>query len=195
MAKATKEIIPQEEMCEQIVMNEEVEIAESKFPKPTEEEIEEYTKEMEAGFEAYNNMSDFVISEDAELSKKLYDMAIKYNSELYTWKHDEWKGVIMFDETMKSQEGSERFTIDKNNLQWLYYIITNPSGVGIEKAREMKANEEVFVQLVERITEAMTEFKEIVEDLRFLQDRVAAAHQGFYLRQDGIADCSEEVEG
>lgn len=173
---------------------------EARFPKPTEEEIKEYEEALKEAYEEYEKMPDYTLCQGPR-ALEVAKMSIEYNNNLYNWKNDEWKGVIMYNTTMSpiiqelTNGNVDSFTIDKNNLQWLYYILTNVSGRGLEAAVSFSDHEDVFVELVESVCEAMEKFKDVVENLRFLQDRVAAAYQGFYLRQDGIieGDASDEV--
>lgn len=165
--------------------------------KPTQEEIEQYEADLKAACDEYQQMPPFVVGEGEE-GLTLLETALFYNNEVYTWKGDEWQGVIrfneMFTEQLKEFHAGTRtkFEMDVVVVQWLYYILTNMTGKGLDDAIVIDGMLDEFRLLAERVSEFHEEVKDINEQLRFLQDRVAAAYQGFYYRKDGIENEPQE---
>lgn len=158
---------------------------------PTEEDIERFEAEFKEAHDKYTNMEDFVIAE-GDKGKSMLEAALFYNNEIYIWKGEEFNGVIYFNELysdmlLKYNLGEiSKFTLDKNSVQWLFYILSNMSGLGLEAAKQISEKRELFAELCDSINECSETIKKCIDDIKYTQDKVAAAHQGFFCkRYDG----------
>ncbi|MGL5691333.1 MAG: hypothetical protein ACRDD8_11030 [Bacteroidales bacterium] len=168
--------------------------------KPSKEEILKFEDDCKALEAEYNDLKPYVIG-TRENALKLALTAKKYNSEIYTWRENEYQGVIYFDTTINEiikdiEENGATFALDKNHLQWLYFILTNKAtgggmGLGLESALSFRDNVEDIKELLVLVSAANIAFQTFVNRIRRAQEVLTAAYQGCYLKDDQIVTQSE----
>lgn len=161
--------------------------------RPTEEDIKRFENDFKEAHEKFKNMPEFIISDDEKvLEIAKYVLGVNRD---YVWKNEEFRAINLFNNIMtekisKIENGEETaFTLDMNAIQWAYIMFTNYSGRGLECAEKFVKEYDIFTSIRERLHECMGKLQDEANHLQVLQDRLAAAYQGFFLvESDGVED-------
>lgn len=168
--------------------------------KPSEEEIEAAKKEFEDAAKAFGGkMYQIGETEDAQ---KFYDYIIHFIRNRFMWKKDEWMGIIKLVEEIEASEvlfkgkKDKGFEIGYQALEFVYYALTNPGGIGLQSAKDFEAEKELYVTVATEVGKQLEGARNTLKDIEFLQQKWGAAAQGFYLEMEPEEkeDEKEEVE-
>ena len=156
--------------------------------KPSEEEINEATKDFNDKAAAFNGKM-FPIG-DAEKADEIYDFVLEFLEKHVYWTKNGWMGVLKMHEelteTRKNRKEDEPFNVGYQALEFLFYALTNPGGTGIESAKAIEKVADIYIETMEFAGKELEAAREELKDIQWLQDKVAAMQQGFYLeKEDG----------
>ena len=162
--------------------------------KPTEEEIKAAAYEFEYASKTFPTKLWEIGT--VEKARAFCDYLTHYVRNRLFWTKNGWMGVVKLDEELRAAEillnGKEPLKLGYQALEFVYYSLMNPGGVGLQSAQDFESEAENYLPLMEEVSislqKARTEFKLI----QFLQDKYTAMQQGFYLE---IEPAEEEEPG
>jgi len=162
--------------------------------KPTEEEINAAVKEFNDKAAAYN-VKVFPIGDVAK-ADEIYDFVLDFLENHVYWTKNGWMGVLKMHEelteTRKNRKEEDAFTVGYQALEFLFYALTNPGGTGLESARAIEKVSDIYIETMELAGTELEAARTELKDIQWLQDKVQAMQQGFYLeREDGVAPPDE----
>jgi len=168
---------------------------EQKLNKPTEKEINEATQEFN-GKAAKFNEKRFAIG-NGKKAEAIYDFVLEFLNKHVYWTKNGWMGVLkMYEELTVAKENRKKtdpFSIGYQGLEFLFYALSNPGGTGLESAKAIEKLADIYIETMELASVKLEAARLELKDIQFLQDKVTAMHQGFYLeREDGVAE-EEEI--
>lgn len=176
--------------------------------KPTQDDIDRFKGEFETQVEAFRNIT-FNIVEKEELN--ILDAAkflLDYNANKVTWSKDLWQGIIKFNEFIKDQikqienNGQKDIQFTYQPLEYIYFVLSNPSGIGLASALEFEENIGIFAEIYDQLENQVLTSRQMLQEIELAQQHWAAAEQGFFLevereddpyQGDPCSDC-EEIE-
>lgn len=166
----------------------------SSLNKPTEEEINEATKMFNEQAAQFNGKRFEIGSvEDAD---KFLDFVLEFMEKHVYWTKQGWMGVLRMVEELeqlkKDKKEDEPFSVGYQALEFLFFALTNPGGNGLESAKAIDAVKEVYGEVLESSGKVLEAARAELKEIQFLQDKVTAMQQGFYLEREPVAE--EDVE-
>lgn len=122
----------------------------------TDDDIKQAKDEFDAEIEIYQNKMYTIMEKDA---KAFAELARNWNNKFAHWENGSWKGVAMFNKVMTEQiekyekDPSLPFEVDYSTLMYMYQIMGQPSGYGLESAMAMAEFENYNLETGEKIDE------------------------------------------
>lgn len=162
--------------------------------KPSKEEIEEARKEFEEESKKFSiKIWEIGLKEEVEEINLYINQFIK--NRLF-WTKNGWMGVLKLDEEIEeaykvAKASNDPLRIGYQALEFLYYSLSNPGGIGKEAAIDFEAEYEMFTKLFKYVEDTLNVAKDVLKEIQFLQDKWAAMAQGFYLE---IEPAKEEIK-
>lgn len=153
--------------------------------KPTPEEVTQYKEEFEAAVKTFQEKR-FDVSEKGAFASNDTALFIQdFMKRFAFWTKTGWMGMIKMDEelkkAMKLVSEETCLSLDYQALEFCAYMLSNPGSIGLDAAFEFEKIADKFskvgVLMGQRVEEARAELKKV----QYLQERYAAAEQGFYL--------------
>lgn len=166
--------------------------------KPSEEEVNQAIADFNAKAAEFNGKK-FEIGE-SDQAIKIFDFILDFMENHVYWTKNGWMGVLKMHEELteakeKHKEG-EKFAIGYQALEFMFYALTNPGGTGLASAKAVEKVADWYAEVIEMSAKVLEAAREELKDIQFLQDRVTAMQQGFYLeREDGVAQAEEAMAG
>ena len=170
---------------------------EQQLNKPTEEEINEATKDFNSKAAQFNGKR-FKIGTKKN-AEAIYDFLLEFLEKYVYWTKNGWMGVLkMHEELTKAKEDrkeNDPFSIGYQGLEFLFYALSNPGGTGLESAKAIEKLADIYIETMELASVQLEAARKELEDIQFLQDKVTAMQQGFYLeREDGVATEDDDID-
>ena len=162
--------------------------------KPTEEEI----KAAGAEFEYASKVFPSKLWEIGEVkdARVFCDYLSHYVRNRLFWTKNGWMGVVKLDEELKAAEnllnGKEPFKLGYQALEFIYYSLMNPGGIGLQAALDFETEGEQYLPLVEAVSVSLEKARTQLKEIQFLQDKYAAMQQGFYLELEPAGEPAPE---
>lgn len=178
------------------------------------DDIAQAKKDFEDCIEENKNKNYFIASHDDGLALTTAEFLRDWNAKFNKWTKGSWKGVIQFDRVINKlidelkADKNKDFEIDYSTLIFLYQSMGEPSGEGIESARQMAKFEnyneetgEVFEEdipvtysgVLEKVLNEVQKLSNIDKKLTILKERVNLAYAG--LKMDlKISELEEFIE-
>lgn len=165
--------------------------------KPSGEEVFAAQKEFETAAQAFTTKH-FKIGapEDAQ---ELTDYMIHFMRNRFLWQKEAWMGTIKLVEELEAAEAvfkgdkEKGLEVGYQALEFMFYALSNPGGVGLQSAKDFEAENEVFIKLATAVGDQTEEARRSLKDIEFLQQKWGAMAQGFYLEVEPGPD--EEIPG
>jgi hypothetical protein len=172
-------------------------VTETQEPKkPSPEEIEAARIEFEKAVNDFNTKQWEICEENK--AEGTIDFVLYYLT-TYLWTKNSWMGVLKLNEEITAAKEklkeTGKFIIGYQALEFLNFILSNPSGTGLESAIQFEAISEKHIQLFEIVTKKVEEARALLKDIQFKQENWGALSQGFYLeRVDGVEETEKQEE-
>jgi hypothetical protein len=166
--------------------------------KPTEEEIEEAKGEFEKASKDFAVKS-WNIGEEKDASAFLGYLQHYIRTRVF-WTQNGWMGVLKMTEEL---DDAERFLKENPRsflklgyqaLEFMFYSLQNPGGVGLETAQNFKEENELYSNVFDAIGAQVSSARKELKEIQFLQDKYAAMAQGFYLEVEPESEPEVEAE-
>jgi len=163
----------------------------SSLNKPTEKEINEATKDFNAKAAAFNGKT-FKIGTPKK-ADAVYDFVLEFLEKHVYWTKNGWMGVLKMHEELtesrKNKKEKDSFQVGYQALEFLFYALTNPGGTGIASAQAIEKLADIYIETMELASEKLEIARKELADVQFLQEKVTAMQQGFYLeREDSVME-------
>lgn len=162
----------------------------SSINKPSEEECEVAGKEFDDAAKVFNGKI-FEIGTEKEF-KEVSEFMITFLNKFVYWTKNGWMGVLKLEEEVTAmikthKKGDGGYKLGYQALEFLFYVLTNPGGNGIETAREIEKVAEMYGKMVEISGKKLEAARAELKDIQWLQEKYNAMLQGFYLeKEDGV---------
>lgn len=167
----------------EVVKNEEA--SEKEHKKPTPEEVEQYKEEFDNAMKEFAEQR-FSISEPGSFAAN--DMTLflsEYMEKFFIWTKTAWMGVIKMQEELDNAKKMDNektgLTLDYQALEFCTYMLSNPGNIGYKSALEFEKIADKYAEVLIKLDELVKEAREKLKHVQYLQDKWAAASQGFYL--------------
>jgi len=166
--------------------------------KPTEEEVTLAEKEFAEESENFNTSSyELGTKEDAS---ELIDYTRHFIENRAMWSKNAWMGMIKFkqelddaDKFLKDNPDKAGFKMGYQAIEFLYFLLQNPGGIGYESAKSFENENTKFVKLFDATADMLQTLRDRLKKIQFLQDKVTAMKQGFYLELETEEDIEENT--
>lgn len=157
--------------------------------KPTEGEINLATKEFNDKAAEFNAKR-FNIGTPEE-ANEIYDFVIDYMENHVYWTKNGWMGVIKMHEELTAAKNNRKdgdsFNVAYQALEFMFYALTNPGGSGLQSAKAVEKVADLYAHVIELSAKVLEAARKELKDIQWLQDKVTAMQQGFYLeKEDGV---------
>jgi len=114
------------------------------------------------------------------------------------WTKNGWMGVVKLQEELKTAElllnGKDPFKLGFQALNFTYYSLMNPGGVGLQSAEDFESEAEQYLPLMEAVSLTLDKANKELKEIQFLQDRWLAMQQGFYFEREQEGEIEPETE-
>ena len=159
--------------------------------KPTEEEIEQFKLNFENAVKDFESTK-YQIGDESTASKYI-DFLIDYVTYDACWAKSAWMGIIKLEQELQEIKKSDESVLNVSfqALQFILYILSNPSGTGLESAKRIEAVANILTELFEIVDKLSKDATVVLKEIQHKQDIVSAALQGFYLE---LLESNIEVE-
>lgn len=151
--------------------------------KPTEEEIKAAGEEFEYASKIFPTKM-WEIGDEKQ-GRAFCDYLKHYVRNRLFWTKNGWMGVVKLNEELQAAEnllnGKEPLKIGYQALEFVYYSLMNPGGVGLQAAEDFESESENYLPLMEAVSISLEKARNMIKEIQFLQDKYAAMQQGFYL--------------
>ena len=164
--------------------------------KPSDAEVEQAAKDFEQAKKDFEAKK-FAIGTDKE-ADAIYDFIIDFMENHVYWTKNGWMGVLRMHEELtenkKNKKDGECFGIGYQALEFMFYAITNPGGVGLASAKAVENVADFYASVIEKTGEVLEKTREELKDVQWLGDKAAAMQQGFYLeKEDGTQEAHDAI--
>jgi len=164
--------------------------------RPSEEETEAAKQEFEKAAEEWTSKTYVIGKKEDALENCNYLLDFLKNR--FFWQKDAWMGVIKLNEELskikKAIEKEEKeLTVGYQALEFIYYMLSNPGGVGLKSAKDFEKEKETFIKVASSVEEQVQAARKNLKDVEFLQQKWGAMAQGFYLEEEDSPEEEEEV--
>jgi hypothetical protein len=151
--------------------------------KPSQEEVDAAGKELEEASKAFP-LTMWAIGEPKDA--RLYcDYLNHYVRNRLFWTKNGWMGVVKLVEELQAASnllnGKNSLEVGYQALEFIYYSLMNPGGIGLQSALDFESEGENFIPVMEAVGTKLNEARNELKRIQFLQDKYTAMQQGFYL--------------
>jgi len=165
--------------------------------KPTEEEVAKAKEDFDNAGKAWAN-GIYKIGEPSE-AQELCDYIKHFLANRFFWQKEAWMGAIKLNEELNATELLFKGKKDANlemgyqALEFTFYVLTNPSGVGLKSALDFEEEHEIYIKTLTAVGTQLESARKSLKEIEFLQQRWGAMAQGFYLEVEE-PDTEEDPE-
>ena len=164
--------------------------------KPSEEEVQAAEKEFQEAIDDWN-LRTWKIEGDGTVEGTMSTSGIisylqNFLQGRAAWVKDQWMGMIKMSEALAVAELSGIISFEYPALEFSYFMLTNPGGIGLESAKEFESEQEQYAYVMSLISEQLQAARERMEEIKFLQDKWSGMAQGFYYEKDGVKPSQDD---
>ena len=151
--------------------------------KPTDEEVKAAGEDFEKAAKAFP-VRMWALGEPKDA--RLYcDYLNHYVRNRLFWTKNGWMGVVKLVEELEAASnllnGKNSLELGYQALEFVYYSLMNPGGIGLQAALDFESEGEQYIPLMEAVGNKLNEARQELKTIQFLQDKYTAMQQGFYL--------------
>lgn len=153
--------------------------------KPTQEEIEQYKTEFQEALKVFTEER-WAISDKGNFAANDVGLFIEdFMKKFAFWSKNGWMGMIKMAEVLRqamlAANEETPLQLDYQALEFCAYMMSNPGGIGLDMAIEFEKIADKFSKVGVTIGEKLEDAREKLKNVQYLQEKWAAAEQGFYL--------------
>jgi hypothetical protein len=167
--------------------------------KPTDEEKAQFKDDFEKAMEDFKNTKWDISEKGAfganDVAMFLYDFMKRFAF----WTKTGWMGMIKMNEELRkaqalaATEENTALALDYQALEFCAYMLSNPGSVGIDAANDFEKIADKFSKIGIVVGQKVEEARARLKDIQYLQEKWAAAEQGFFLSDLEPPKQDEEV--
>lgn len=151
---------------------------------PNEQEKLTYKEEYEKELKEFQSKNWVIGESNAFGANKIISFLEMYLKTHASWNKNEWMGILKMQETIdliKSDISNitNGFKLSYDALEFCGYMLYNPGGIGYESAKSFENQANEYAEVFEFVGAVITEAREDFQYVKYLQERWAAAEQGF----------------
>jgi hypothetical protein len=155
--------------------------------KPTPEEAAQFKEEFEKSAEAFKTTK-WEISEKGKFGANDVGMFIMdFMKKFAFWTKTGWMGMLKMTEelnkAMNLVDENTGLQLEYQALEFLAYMLSNPGNTGLDAAIEFEQIADKYSKIGIVIGTKLEEARKQLKDLQYLQEKWAAAEQGYYLAE------------
>lgn len=153
--------------------------------KPTPEETEQYKSEFQEALKVFTEER-WAISDKGNFAANDVGLFIEdFMKRFAFWSKNGWMGMIKMAEVLRqamlAANEETPLQLDYQALEFCAYMMSNPGGIGLDMAMEFEKIADKFSKIGIVIGEKLEDAREKLKHVQHLQEKWAAAEQGFYL--------------
>lgn len=153
--------------------------------KPTPEEIEQYKSEFQEALKIFTEER-WAISDKGNFAANDVGLFIEdFMKRFAFWSKNGWMGMIKMAEVLRqamlAATDEKGLEFDYQALEFCAYMLSNPGSVGLDAALEFEKIADKFSKIGMVVGEKLEDAREKLKNVQYLQEKWAAAEQGFYL--------------
>jgi hypothetical protein len=153
--------------------------------KPSDEETLQFKEEFEKSAEAFKEKKWEISEKGSFAANDVALFIIDYMKRFAFWTKTGWMGMIKMDEELRKAMAlvtdDTPLQLDYQALEFCAYMLSNPGSVGLDAALEFEKIADKYSKIGIAIGEKVEEARAELKNLQYLQEKWAAAEQGFYL--------------
>lgn len=167
--------------------------------KPSEQEVEEAQKEYEKAAKEWSTLT-YTLG-TPEKAQMYCDYIKNFLNNRYVWQKDAWMGVIKLTEELELAEKviqtdkSKSLELGYQAIEFTYYALSNPGGIGLEQAKTFEAEIEIWKEVAFAVEDEVEKARKKLKEIEFLQQKWGAMAQGFYLELEPGEEDEKLPEG
>lgn len=152
---------------------------------PTDEEKAQAKEEFEAAKDAWEKVK-YDLAPSIDMVDNFVQYIENFLNNFTVWAQNSWMGAIKMEEELEdvkrhfSANPEEVPQISYQALEYLYHVLVNPGGVGLEKAKAFEAGISEHKFVMDFIEARLKEARDALTEIKFLQEKWMAYEQGFY---------------
>jgi len=160
--------------------------------KPTDEEVAKAKEDFDNAKKEFET-SIYTIGK-LEEAQEFCDYVKHFLVNRFLWQKDAWMGVIKLTEELDTAEilfkGNKEkgFELSYQALEFTYYILTNPGGIGLQAALDFESDQKIYLKTTIAVGQQLEVARKKLKDIEFKRQIWAAMSQGFYLEVDSVLD-------
>lgn len=165
--------------------------------KPSPEEITQFKEDFEKSLQDFKETK-WEISEKGNFAAN--DVAIfliDYMKKFAFWTKTGWMGLIKMEEelnkAMAAVTNDTGLMLDYQALEFGAFMLSNPGHIGLDSAYEFEKIADKYSNISITMAKKVEEARNKLKDIQYLQEKWAAAEQGFYL-SELESTINEEIE-
>ena len=162
---------------------------EGKLPKPTPEETKVAYEEFAKAVSDFNSKS-FEIG-TLEKKNEVADYLLHFIQNRIFWTKQGWMGVIKLNEEIaetKNTSNDTPFVLGYQALEFTFFALTNVGGIGLQTALDMEKEATLYAEITDLVGKQLETARAELKEIQFLQEKWAAAEQGFYYEREPVAE-------
>ena len=167
------------------------------LPKPTAEEIEQCKKDFETALETFHATRWDISPKGAFAANDVGLFLLDFMKRFAFWTKTGWMGMIKMEEeiqlAMKAVTEDTCFNLDYQALEFCAYMLSNPGGVGLQLALDFEKIADKYAKISVDVATQQEAARKMIKHVAYLQERYAAAEQGFYMAELELEE-GEECE-
>jgi hypothetical protein len=166
--------------------------------KPTPEEVNAAETEYQSAALEFNE-KEYEIGTVDEASD-VFKFFVEFLDKYVFWTKNGWMGVIKLNDEIQTklvefQKEPTPFKLGYQALEFTMFMLSNPGGTGLKSALAIEQLAELYMYIMEQVSNKLDEARAQLKDIQFAYDRWVSMQQGFYLeREDGVELPTEEDE-
>lgn len=155
--------------------------------KPTPEETEQFKNDFEKGLEDFKDARWEVSDKGNFAANDVAIFLMDFMKKFAFWTKTGWMGLIKMEEELKKSQAAvtedTALMFDYQMLEFAAYMLTNPGNIGLETAYEFEKIADKYSKIATVIGEKVEAARNELKNVQYLQEKWAAAEQGFYLSE------------
>jgi len=160
---------------------------EKEINKPTPEETEQFKQDFEKGLEDFRE-SKWEVSEKGSFAANDVGLFLMdFMKKFAFWTKTGWMGLIKMEEELKKAMSTvtddSGLMFDYQMLEFCAYMLSNPGNIGLDTAYEFEKIADKYAKIAAVMGQKVEEARNNLKHIQYLQEKWAAAEQGFFLSE------------
>jgi hypothetical protein len=155
--------------------------------KPTEEERLQFKADFDAAMKEFAETRWQISDPGNFAANDVYFFLLDYMNKYASWEKTQWMGMLKMNEELKKfmaeVNDTTGLSMDYQALEFCGFMLYNPKGIGLEAAIEFEKIADKYSKIMIVVGQKIEDARNKLKAIQYLQDKWAAAEQGFYLAE------------